>query len=57
MKNKTCEMCHKHTFTLNDEHIVETAPADYYPYEGEIITIICPVCGYMSTFKEDEIDF
>ena len=40
--------------TEKDIGIVETAPADYYPYEGEVATLICPVCGCLTTITEDE---
>jgi hypothetical protein len=53
---RNCEVCQNHIFTTEDDHMVETAPVDHYPYEGEVLTIICPVCGYISTFHEGEIE-
>jgi hypothetical protein len=43
------------TLKEKDIGIIDTAPVEYYPYEGEVYTFYCPVCGYISTFKEDDI--
>ena len=40
--------------TVEDIGIVETAPANYYPYEGQIATLVCPKCGYLTEITEDE---
>ena len=48
-----CETCGT-VFTEKDIGIVETAPVDYYPYEGEVYTIYCDKCGYVSQFTETD---
>ena len=35
-------------FTINDIGIVESAPVDYYPYEGDVVTFVCPKCGCLT---------
>jgi hypothetical protein len=43
-------------FTEKDIGIVESAPANYYPYEGDVVTFICPKCGYLTDLKEEDVD-
>jgi acetone carboxylase gamma subunit len=44
-----------HAFAESDIGIVESAPANYYPYEGDVVTFVCPVCGYLTDLKESEV--
>jgi hypothetical protein len=45
-----------HLFAEKDIGIVESAPANYYPYEGEVATFVCPDCGYLTDLKEEEVE-
>jgi len=43
-------------FTEKDISIVDSAPVEYYPYEGNVYTFYCDKCGCINTFKEEGID-
>jgi acetone carboxylase gamma subunit len=44
-----------HVFAEKDIGTVDQAGPDYYPYEGEIITFVCPDCGCITDVKESEV--
>ena len=49
-----CDACQDHIFAEKDVAWIEMAGPDWYPYEGNVLGLCCPVCGYISEIKEDE---
>ncbi|MCK9593939.1 MAG: hypothetical protein M0Q91_18210 [Methanoregula sp.] len=41
--------------TEKDVVVMDQAGADYYPYEGEVYTFVCPVCGGITTVPGNEV--
>jgi hypothetical protein len=45
-----------HIFAEKDIGLMETAPAAYLPYEGEVYTLVCPDCGCLTDLKGSEVE-